>query len=34
LTALEPDKLRNFLWLADSNITATLHLVIPFISMI
>ena len=33
LDALEPNKLRNFLWFADSNVTATLHLVNPFISM-
>ena len=33
LTALEPNKLRNLLRLADSDITASLHLVIPFISM-
>jgi hypothetical protein len=32
LDALEPNKLRNFLWFADSNVTATLHLVNPFIS--
>jgi hypothetical protein len=34
LDALEPNKLRNFLWFADSNVTATLHLVNPFISMV
>ena len=34
LAASEPNKLRNFLWSADVNINASLHLVILFKSMI